>query len=602
MQENTGVSILHHPAAPQRPESQSLQGHTGLNAKRRLAAVCLIPLFLGACGSLVKDTPQAPAGPRPLPFDEPPPVKAELDSDLVYSVLAADIAAQRGELALAYSHYMHAAKIAGDARSAERATRIAVYLRKLDDALAAARRWVQLAPNSQDARMSLALLLERSGDRPGALAEIDALLRIAEALEHDGFLQVAQVLGKERSTDTLGLMQAVVDAHAGDPRAYYGYAVVALARQQFAAAEGALRQALERKPDWPQAQVLLARARLGQGDRAGALAGLDKAVKSNPDSVLLRTARGRLLVDIGDHEGALKDFRRLLRSEPDNSDYLYAVAMLSTQTERYGEARKAWQELRSRGGDKFQEATYFLAQVEERTDHPDAAAGLYRSVDRGDLVVDAGLRLAAIEAGQGSLVQARERLQRLRQSHPDRAVDAWMTEARLLREADQSDAAAQLLAKAVAASPDDLSLRYGRAMQAARLKDYATMEADLRFILEREPEHVDALNALGYTLADRNERLDEAETLIGRALALKPDNAAILDSMGWLRFRQGRMGEALDYLRRAYDKLPDPEIAAHLGEVLWANGDHAAARKVWGDSLNKHPDNEVLLDALRRHP
>ncbi len=566
----------------------------------RLTLLGALAIALAACASLPRSDAVVAPPPRPLPFDEPQSPRSELDSDLVYSYLVADVAAQRGELPLAYSHYMHAAKIAGDARAAERATRIAVYLKQLDEALAAARRWVALAPNSQDARMSLALLLDRSGDRVGALAQLEALLQIADALQHDGFLQIAQVLGKERNDDTLGLMQAVLDAHPQEPHAYYGYAVVALTKHQFAAAAQALTEALARKPDWPEAQVLLARARIGLGQKNAALAGLDAALDKRPDDTLLRTARARLRVDLGDHQGALADFRKLRRAEPENPDYLYAVGMLATQTEDFDAARSAWQALRSHGGDRFAEATYFLAQVEERTGHTDVAAGLYAGVDSGPLVVDAGLRLAAIEAARGQLVQARERLQRLRQGYPDRSVDTYLAEAELLRDAGQTEAAGALFDHALAGNPDDLVLRYGRAMQAAREHDYVTLESDLRYILAREPEHVDALNALGYTLADRNERLDEAEALIGRALAIRPDTPAILDSMGWLRFRQGRIGEALDYLRKAYALMPDVEVAAHLVEALWVAGDHEGARAVLRKALASTPDSPLLKAVEQR--
>lgn len=572
-----------------------------LKPSYRIALLALLPISLGAC-QLLPTKASAPAEPVPpvLPFEQPLVDTPELDADLMYSYLVADIAAQRGELPLAYSHSLHVARVAHDPVAAERATRIAVYLQDFEGALVAARRWVALAPNNQDARMSLALLLNRLGDGPAALVELNALLKIADALQHDGFVQIAQVLAKEPSDTPLALMATVVAAHAEDPRAYYGLALVALSKREFLQAEMALRQGMLLQPVWPEAQVLLARARVGQGNKQAALAGLSSALDETSDSRMLRTARARLRVDMGDHDGALADFRRLSRLEPENAEYSYAVGMLAMQAKRWDEARDVWQRVRGLGGDRFSEATYFLAQVEEKTGHAQLASGLYASVDEGPLVVDAGLKLAELEAGDGQLDAARARLARLRRQAPDRAVDAYLTETRLLREAGQAVLAQQLMDQAVEQRPDDLSLRYARAMQAARAEDLQAMERDLRFILAQKPDHVDALNALGYTLADRNERLDEAEVLIQQALKLKPDSAAILDSMGWLRYRQGRLSEALIYLRQAYDAHPDPEIAAHLGEVLWVNGEPSAAMAVWQKTLKREPESEVLRAVMQR--
>jgi len=568
----------------------------------RLALLGILPLALTACQLLPprEVTPEAAPTPPRLPFDEPAPVETELDADLVYSYLVAEVAAQRGELQLAFRHYLHAAIVAGNAYAAERATRIAVYLQDLEGAQRAARRWVALAPNGQDARMSLALLLDRSGDRSGALAELEALLRISAALGQDGFVQIAQVLGKERGGDALGLMQALTAAHPEDSHAQYGLAMVALGSQSLAQAEQALIAALARQPDWAEAEVLLARVRIGRGDKPAALAGLSKALLAQPRSLPLRTTRARLLVDMSDHEGALRDFRRLREQEPANPEYLYAVGMLAMHGEHWGEAREVWQQLRSQGGDHLAEASYFLAQVEEMAGKPELAAGLYASVGSGPLRADAGLRLAALEAEQGRLAQARQRLQQLRQQVPDRAVDAYMTEARLLRRAGEMAQASELLGQAVAAQPDNMDLRYGRAMHAARADDLATLELDLNYILARDPDHVDALNALGYTLADRTRRLSEASRYIRRAYELEPTNPAILDSMGWVHYRLGDYDLAIKYLRQALGDLNDPEIAAHLGEVLWVTGDRAGARAVWQKALTATPDSKELREVMER--
>ena len=572
---------------------------------RHVVLLGVILMALSACEGLplrpAEPPPKpVPAAPPKLPFKAPAGEAKELDAELLYSYLVGEVAAQRGDLALAYRHYLHAAILAHDPYAAERATRIAVYLGDAQGALQSAQRWVELAPNDQDGRMSLALLRERSGDRAGALVQLEALLKISAALGQDGYLQIARVLAKEGAPQLRPLMADLVAAHAEEPHAHYGLAVVAAADKAYEEAEQQLQTALRQQPGWVEAQVLLARVRHARGDTQGAIDGLTLALQHQPDNRVLRTALARLLVDAGKHEEALKQFQRLLKQAPQDADYLYAVGMLAMHGEHWDEARRAWQALRNQGGDRQTEATYYLAHVEEREEHLDLAAGLYASITDGPLLMDAGLRLAGIEAQQDKLPQARARLQQLRLLVPERAADAYLTEARLLREAGKSREARQLLDNAVAAQPDNINLRYGRAMQAADEGDIETLEQDLQHVLALDPDHADALNALGYTLADHTNRYAEAYEYISHAYRLQPENPAILDSMGWVNYRLGHYAEAIKFLRQALAMMPDAEIAAHLGEVLWVTGDSEGAREIWRKALSMTPDSPELREVMKR--
>jgi tetratricopeptide (TPR) repeat protein len=274
--------------------------------------------------------------------------------------------------------------------------------------------------------------------------------------------------------------------------------------------------------------------------------------------------------------------------------------MLATQQEAWPEARGLWQELRG-NPDKRDEAAYYLAQVEHQTGNDDTAVGLFRSVTGKALKVDATMRMAQILAGQGQLQLARDELQQVRIAHPDRADDLYIAETQLIQKHGDSMDALALYEDALAAYPDNHDLRYNRALYVLELDDFAWMERDLRYVLEREPDHVDSLNALGYTLADRNERLDEAFALVARALKLRPDSSAIIDSMGWVLYRQGNLTKAVSYLRRALDlSEQDDEIAAHLGEVLWVSGQHDDARAVWREALLHKPESEKIRSVLER--
>jgi tetratricopeptide (TPR) repeat protein len=546
------------------------------------------------------ESTDAARAPVVLPFPEPERVKRELDEDLIYSYLVGEIGAHRGELRLSQTHYQHAAILARDAYAAECATRIALHLKDYQAGLAAARRWVELDPNNIAARQLTAVLFLRDGQSEQAGEQLDALVKIADARGSDGFLQAAGALSLE--SDRAGaeqLMQGLAERHPGDVRALYALAVLETAHRQFAGAETRLREVIERKPEWEQPRVLLSRVLVAQSERDKALAFLEDSVRDNPDSVLLRTSYSRLLVDAGMYTEALEQFRNLYRLKPEDDEIAFGYAMLATQQEHWDEARPLWQELRGRP-DRQDEASYYLAQVEEQDGNDQLAIGLFRSVGGDELKVDAVMRAAQILARTGRLEEARDALQRARIANPGRATDLYIAETQLVQKYADADEALALYATAISAYPDNPDLLYNRALFVVELGDFAWMERDLLKLLEKDPDHADALNALGYTLADRNERLDEAFAYVARALKLRPDSAAILDSMGWVLYRQGDLAQATSYLRRALQLNQDDEIAAHLGEVLWMSGKKDEAVRAWRDAQEIDSQNAVLMETLER--
>ena len=543
--------------------------------------------------------PEAP-GPVVLPFPEPEPVARELDEDLIYSYLVGEIGAHRGDLRLAQSHYQHAAILAQDAYAAERATRIALHLRDYPAGLAAVRRWVEFAPNDVTARQLAAVLFLRNQQIDAAGEQLDALVKIADARDLDGFLQAAGVLSAE--PDRAGaeqLMQGLQERHPDDLRSLYALAVMETAHQRFVEAEARLRAVIAEDPAWEQPRVLLSRVLVAQNQREQARTLLDEGVRLYPDSVLLRTTYSRLLVDLADYPAALEQFRELHRLTPDDDEITFGYAMLATQQEDWDEARPLWQELRG-VADRRDEASYYLAQVEEENGNDDLAIGLFRSVSGTELRVDAVMRTAQILGRTGRLAEARDTLQRARIANPGRAADLYVAETQIVQKHGDPDDALALYEAAIAAFPDSQDLLYNRALFVVELGDFAWMERDLRRLLEDDPDYADALNALGYTLADRNERLDEAFAYISRALKLRPDSPAVLDSMGWVLYRQGDLVQAASYLRRALALAQDDEIAAHLGEVLWVSGQRADAQAVWREGLAHSPDSEKIRAVIER--
>jgi tetratricopeptide (TPR) repeat protein len=543
--------------------------------------------------------PAAAPAPAPLPFPEPPRERAELTPDAIYSFLVGEIASDRGELRLAYNHYLHTALLTEDPYAAERATRIALHMKDNPAAKKAALRWVELAPNAVAARQALVHVLLRLGDSDAAMEQLQALLRIAETLKEDGFLQAAAVLGRDDGAKGVALMRRLVSAYPDDAKAQYALALVLSSAKAYAEAEPHLRRAIAIEPGWHKPRLLLVQALVSTDRLPEAREALRGAVEQNPDDIPLRSAYARLLLDAKELTAAYEQFRILQAKAPKDADVNMTAALVAMQLERWGDAREMWEGLVA-AGQRTQEARYFLAQTEEHAGETERAIALYREITDGPYRADAAIRLAGLLAKQDRLGEAREILKANRAGDADRAVDLYVAEADLLNKHATRDQSLELYGAALQAHPDDADLLYSRALVYSQLGRVPEAEADLRKVIAKEPDNADAHNALGYTLADLTDRHAEALGLIERALQLKPGTGAFLDSMGWVQYRLGNHEIALDYLRRAYDKLKDPEVAAHLGEVLWVTGRSEEARRVWQEAAREHADDAVLKQTIER--
>lgn len=564
----------------------------------------LLAVLLSACESVPERPAPAPASPVAvkLPFAEPPPAPpVKLDGDLVYDYLVAEIASREGDFKTALDHYLQAAVLARDPYAAERATRIALHLGEVKRGLIAAREWVKLEPNSMAARLLYALLYLRDDQPTLASQQLRALLEISDARGKDGLLQIAVILNDEKNAaGALAVMQSLVAQRENDPDALYALAVMQFARNLYADAEHNLRRAISLKPDWAQPRVLLSQVLVAQHHTDQALAGLATAVQAHPKEALLRIEYVRLLVQQKRYQDALVQLRVLNRLEPKNAEVTLEYAMLATQQHQWQEARDLWNTLLP-NEDFHDEAAYFLAQVEERTGHPAKAIALYNRVGDGDLKPDALIRMGILLGREGKLDRALEILGDARLAYPDRAADIYLTEGLVLQQAHVSPARIErLYAQALKAYPDDTDLLYNRGLYYADIGKLALMEKDFQAVLKADPDNADALNALGYTLADHGLRLNQAYTYVRHALALKPGNPAILDSLGWVYYRKGDFAQAVNYLRKALDGEPNDEIAAHLVEALWADGEHGEAKKVLRKAVSRDPQSDALRALQQR--
>lgn len=558
-----------------------------------LAAVALT--WLGGCQTLSQQDLVPDAG--AVIVDRP---VSPLISDVVYSVLAGDIAVQRGRFREANKHYFYAARLGRNAGLAELATKAALAAQDQEAAEQGVALWIELAPEDVGALQVAALLKAQENQLDAAVDFLRRVVAIRSGQGAKGYMEVARLLSKINNTELrVKLMRRLIKGQEGDAQAVFALAIVEMSVRNFSRAEAAVVRVLQMRPDWTEAKVLFVRVLAEQDKKPESRAALERFLKDNPKDTPLRAAYARLLVEHGELNAAYDQFRLLLKHEPKDGDTLFALGILALQLDRRDAAKDYFRRLFDVGAHR-DDAAYYLGQVLEAEDRKREALGWYEKVS-GENLSDARVRVAHIYVGLGEVRRAREILQQLRTQAGKDTTQIDLIESELLGEIKQYESAMRVLDGALARNPGDHDLLYARAMMAVNMGRVDLLERDLHLILEQDPNHADALNALGYTLADQTDRYQEAFRYIERAFKLKPESAAILDSMGWVQYRLGNNKEALRYLWRAMELTPDSEIAAHLGEVLWEHGEHKRARKVWEDALSREPESEYLLRVLNRY-
>ncbi|MEJ2453456.1 MAG: tetratricopeptide repeat protein [Candidatus Thiodiazotropha sp.] len=524
---------------------------------------------------------------------------SEVTPSLVFNTLAGEIAAQRGESEAAYEYAYQAALESHNSAAAERATGLGLRANQPEQALQAAQLWIKIEPKSLKAQQIAAILNIRQRDLTAAIQHLQEVVSIANEQGQAGYLQAAAIAEKAASgPEALAIMQQLVPADSEDPDALYALALTASQAQQMELAGNYVDRSLKLEPHATNALVLKAHTLISSGKKEEGVSFLARAVAESPDNLPLRSAYARILVELDQAQTALEQYIFLHEKEPDNPDTLYALGILSMQLNRLDEAKRYLKQLVT-NRQRSNEASFYLGVIGEEEQQIDQALDWYSRVE-GDQQPDAQVRIAKILSDQGDLNAARETLQRLRVAHPHHHLRFYLIEAELLRENREYETANEVYTKALDEFEDNTELLYARGLNAADMDRVDILEQDLRKILATQPDHIDALNALGYTLADKTDRLDEAKAYIERALSMKPDSPAILDSMGWVEFRLGNLTEAQRYLEQAAKLSNDPEIASHLGEVLWTMGETDRAKAVWNAASQEAPDNRFIPAVKKR--
>ena len=568
-----------------------------LVAALALATACTQPAVKASQLTVADSAQPQPQAPAAAAQAEPDYPKQALTSDILFKFLVAEVAGQRGAVQIAQSTYLDLARQTRDPRVARRAAEIALFARDQTAALEATRLWAASEKDSERARQTLVALLLNEGK----VGEAEPLLR--ELLKEDparGFLHLSALIGKMQ--DTRAALDMVVRLAADYPKlpeARFGVAQAAAQAGRFDEAVDALKQADALRPGWETAALMRAQV-LAKTSRADALAFMREFLAAHPGAREVRLAYARTLVNANQFGEARAEFTRLTQDFPRNAEVGLAAGLLSLQMGDLSAARDLLTQTLDYNPRDPDTIYYYLGQVAEQMKLPDVAAKRYAEVQSGNYFVSARARQAALLIDAGKPEAGMELLAATQGENDAQNVRLIQAHADLVRDRNQPEAVFDILSAGLKRFPDSANLLYDRAMAAEKLDRLDVLEADLRRAIALRPDDAQAYNALGYTLADRTTRLPEAIVLLDKALALAPEDPFILDSVGWAQYRAGNLARAQEYLERAFKTRPDPEIAAHLGEVLWARGQRDEAGKLWQTSLVSHPQNEVLLETLRR--
>lgn len=579
--------------------------------------ILIIPLLLSACAHAPRTGEEAtskaanPVASVPgqsesaaaekdqesAPLDLP---NVAMNSQMLYEFLLGDIAEQRGRPDLAAQAYLDLAKTTRDPRVARHAAQLAFESRQMEKSLEAFGLWQELEPSAPLANQMLLSLLLSGGKYQEARPYVDHLLAAAPKNPGNVFMLIHSIL--IRVPDKSAALDWLVNVAQPYPQvaeAHWAVAQIAAAVNKNELALSEIRRAVKLRPDWDVAAMLEVQLLLPT-DPVRAMELLKKFSGSHPDNKEVRLFYARALLEQKHYAEARVQFQKLLAADPDNTELAFAIALLSLQLGELERAEKELQETLAHGKKDADTVHYYLGQLSEAKKQDAAALAQYRQVMAGDYVYSARLREAYLLNKGGKLEEARTVLKATPAADDQQRVTLVLIEAQMLRDAKQFDTSYKILADALEAMPDQPQLMFEMAMAADKLGKTEIFEKTLRKLLQLEPNAAQAYNALGYSFLERNVQLEEGMKLVEKAYQIEPGDAAITDSVGWGYYRLGKLDKSAEFLRRAFAANPDPEIAAHLGEVLWVQGNKDEAKKIWQDALKSNPENDALRMVVKK--
>lgn len=532
---------------------------------------------------------------RPRPSDYP---VAPFPKDALYQLLVAEVAGYRGEYSTALEKYVDMALKTRDAGVAQRAAMLAVYLKRYEEALTTSKIWVEQEPDSIEARRYLSEQLLRIGDMEQAIVHMEAIKNLGGLANFESFAYSAANMDDKGREVLLEAMSRMLAEYPGDEQLMFSKAVLLEQSGQLEEALQLANQLLVSKKDI-NVIVLKVNALKDLLRTDEALVFLESTLEELADKRRLRLIYARMLFEAERLVDAEKQYEQVHQQAPNDSDILFALALISMEQGK-DESAKGYLNQMIRFNRRANEAHYYLGSIADKNDKIPQAISEYKMVGPGREFLAAQVRIAALLADQDRLDDARAHLENQRANNPERYNRLVMIEGQLLSERGHEAEFFELLEMVIKKQPENVELLYFRAMTGQSLGRLDVLERDLLRVIDIDPGNADAMNALGYTLADQTDRHDEALVLIERALEIKPNEAAFIDSLGWVQYRLENYKDAVTNLRKALSLFDNDEVAAHLGEVLWVSGEQQEARNVWQKALDARPDSDILKRVIKR--
>jgi len=523
-----------------------------------------------------------------------------IDPDVLYLLLVAEIAGQRGAYDVALEGYLRAAEKVNEPKVAERAAKIAAYLKNDTKTEQALSQWLKNDTESLPARKMAALSALRANDKVTALKHLNFLLKKDPAGFEVSLLELVKVAVAENQGEFFyEVLESLSVQHPEKASIYFVQAIVASQLKKNNLALLKVEKSLELLPNWNKALVLHAQLALHAGNIPLAKTILEEAMVKDPKNIVFKGMLGQVFLKTENYQQASVLYEEILKIEPRDDETRYRLALVYLQLKQEEKARvlllalsdsRRWQP----------QASLYLGKMAANQNNVADALVWFDKVTVEPLAFEASVSAIALLMEKQRYVEAKQRLKALKEVTPEHQLRLVLVEAELLTKQKEYRQAFDLLTQALKENPKQPELLYSRALVAENLNKLDVLEADLLVVLKKYPNDVNALNALGYTLANRTQRYQDAEKYLSKALALKPNEAVIIDSYGWLQFRLGNLGQAKLYLERAYSKLKEAEIAAHLVEVFWVMEEKQQAKALFSKAWKMEPNNEFLLKLKQR--
>lgn len=570
-------------------------------------AIAVIALSTSALISGCATTPDTPTSDapyaRPTPTSKPDKAGERLvrpfDRDTLYELLVAEFAGKRNRADLALGKYHKQAHQTRDLGVIERANAIARYLGSHQVTLDTAMLWLEVDPTSTPAREIAASQYIRSGQLDKAMELIEELLALDIDVQFEFLLQGLDQTDARMREQVLRDLELINQRYPGREQLWFTKGVIEQRMELQDAALVSFQHAININPGYVNAIIAATNLMEDMGLSAESLTFLAGKVRELPKNRNLGINYARRLIRANRLEEAQKEFGRLVALYPNDPELILSLALLAWENKQVELAKAQFSRLIELN-QRRDEAHQYLGKILAQEGEFDQARGHFLQVSIGAHFTAARIQLAMSLHEQGRMPEAQHALAQARELAPRFAEQFYLAEIELLSKDEDYAKALSTAERALAEQPESLSLLYSRALLLIRFDRFAEMEQDLRAILAQQADHPAALNALGYTLADRNERLEEAYELINKAYELSPEDPAIIDSLGWVAYRLGDLERAINLLQKAYERFPDQEVAAHLGEVLWVNGQTEQAQSIWQEGLQRTPNSKIIRDTMNR--